>query len=128
MKQVAGTLRLDLAQYREMAAFAQFGSDLDASTQKMLSRGQRLVEILKQDQYVPLPVESQIVIVYAAINGFVDGVETSQIRRYEEEMRSFLNRVHPEVYAIIHEKKELSDDVKSKLNAALTEFKGIFGA
>ena len=128
MKQVAGTLRLDLAQYREMAAFAQFGSDLDASTQRMLARGQRLVEILKQDQYVPLPVESQIVIVYAAINGFIDGVETSQIRRYEEEMRSFLTRAHPEVYAVIREKREMSDDVKAKLNAALTEFKGIFGA
>jgi len=128
MKQVAGTLRLDLAQYREMAAFAQFGSDLDASTQRMLSRGQRLVEILKQDQYVPLSVENQIVIVYAAINGFIDGVETQQIRRYEEEMRSFLTRAHPEVYAVIREKKEMSDEVKTRLNAALTEFKGIFGA
>jgi len=128
MKQVAGTLRLDLAQYREMAAFAQFGSDLDASTQRMLARGQRLVEILKQGQYVPQPVEKQIVILYAALNGFVDGVEVKDIRRFEEELTGFLDRSHTDVYALIREKRELSDEVKDKLNSVLTEFKGIFGA
>ena len=128
MKQVAGTLRLDLAQYREMAAFAQFGSDLDASTQRMLSRGQRLVEVLKQGQYVPQSVEQQIVILFAATNGFIDTVEVKEIRRFEEEMTSFMERSHKDLYALIREKKELSDEVRSKLAAALTEFKGIFGA
>jgi F-type H+-transporting ATPase subunit alpha len=127
MKQVAGTLRLDLAQYREMAAFAQFGSDLDASTQRMLSRGQRLVEVLKQGQYVPLPVEQQIVILFAATNGYIDAVDVKDIRRYEEGLASFMERSHTSLYALIREKKELNDDVKSKLNAALTEFQGTFG-
>ena len=128
MKQVAGTLRLDLAQYREMAAFAQFGSDLDASTQRMLSRGQRLVEILKQGQYVPQSVERQIVILYAATSGHLDSVEVKNLRRYEEELTGFIERSHPDLYALIREKKELSNEVKDKLNAVLTAFKGVFGA
>jgi F-type H+-transporting ATPase subunit alpha len=128
MKQVAGTLRLDLAQYREMAAFAQFGSDLDASTQKMLSRGQRLVEILKQGQYVPQSVERQIVILFAATNGFIDAVDVKQIRRFEEELTAFIERSHQDVYALIREKKELTADVKAKLTDVINEFKGVFGA
>ena len=128
MKQVAGTLRLDLAQYREMAAFAQFGSDLDASTQRMLSRGQRLVEILKQGQYVPQSVERQIVILFAAINGFLDTVEVKELGRFEAEMTSFIERSHQDLYALIREKKELSDEVKAKLTSVINEFKGIFGA
>ncbi len=128
MKQVAGTLRLDLAQYREMAAFAQFGSDLDASTQKMLSRGQRLVEILKQDQYVPQSVERQIVVIFAANQGFLDSVDPSKMRSFEEELVGFIDRSHPDLFQLLREKKELSDDVKARLTAVLTEFKGIFGA
>ena len=128
MKQVAGTLRLDLAQYREMAAFAQFGSDLDASTQRMLSRGQRLVEILKQGQYVPQSVERQIVILFAAINGFLDTVGVKELGRFEAEMTSFIERSHQDLYALIREKKELSDEVKAKLTSVINEFKGIFGA
>ncbi|HYB98341.1 MAG TPA: F0F1 ATP synthase subunit alpha [Candidatus Limnocylindrales bacterium] len=128
MRQVAGSLRLDLAQYREMAAFAQFGSDLDAATQRMLARGQRLVEVLKQDQYVPQPAEQQVVTIFAAINGFLDGVEVGKIRRYEEELRGFMQRSHPDVYKLVSEKKELTDEVKSRLTAVLTEFKGVFGA
>ncbi len=128
MKQVAGTLRLDLAQYREMAAFAQFGSDLDASTQRMLSRGQRLVEILKQGQYVPQSVEKQIVILFAATNGFIDGVEVKNIRRFEEELTSFIERSHADLYTLLREKRELSDEVKTRLSAVLGEFQGIFGA
>ena len=128
MKQVAGTLRLDLAQYREMAAFAQFGSDLDASTQKMLSRGQRLVEILKQGQYVPQSVEKQIVILFAATNGFIDDVPVKEIRRYEEELTAYLERSHQDLYQLIRDKKELNDEVKSKIGAALNQFKGVFSA
>jgi F-type H+-transporting ATPase subunit alpha len=128
MRQVAGSLRLDLAQYRELAAFAQFGSDLDAATQRQLNRGSRLVEILKQDQYVPLPVERQVVILYAAINGFVDQLEVSQLKRYEADLFRFIETRKPEVFKQILEKKQLSDDVKELLNAALEQFKGEFAA
>jgi F-type H+-transporting ATPase subunit alpha len=126
MRQVAGSLRLDLAQFRELAAFAQFGSDLDAATQRQLNRGTRLVEILKQDQYVPLPVEKQVAIVYAAINGFVDHLEVGQLKRYEAELYRFLDQRHPELLKSIAAKKELSDDVKAALNGALEQFKSEF--
>jgi F-type H+-transporting ATPase subunit alpha len=126
MRQVAGSLRLDLAQYREMAAFAQFGSDLDASTQKMLSRGSRLVEILKQGQYVPLPIERQVAILYAATNGYVDTLRESELGRYEEELFRFIENRHPEVFKLILEKQQLSDDVKAALNTALDQFKKEF--
>src|SRR5215469_8186332 len=114
MKQVAGALRLDLAQYRELAAFAQFSSDLDAATKKQLERGERLVEIMKQGQYVPLPVEKQTAIIYAAVNGHLDGLPVSALQRYEKELYSFLDAKHPEVLAAIRDKKELSDDVVAK--------------
>jgi F-type H+-transporting ATPase subunit alpha len=126
MKQVAGTLRLDLAQFREMAAFAQFGSDLDPATQKMLARGERLVEILKQDQYVPLDVARQVVSIFAATNGYTDDIEPSAVPRYETELQGFVEKSHPQVLELIREKKALTDDVKEKLMAALDEFKGIF--
>jgi F-type H+/Na+-transporting ATPase subunit alpha len=128
MRQVAGTLKLDLAQFREMAAFAQFGSDLDATTQKMLARGWRLVEVLKQGQYKPLPVERQILILYAASTGYVDGLPVEAIGRYERELQSFIEGQHPEIFKVILEKRELTDDVKKQLNAALDEFKTRFSA
>jgi len=128
MRQVAGTLRLDLAQYRELAAFAQFGSDLDAATQRQLNRGSRLVEILKQDQYVPLPVERQVLILYAASSGFLDQVEVPKLKRYESELFRFVETRKPEVFRLILEKKQLDDDVKAVLNAALEEFKAQFAA
>jgi F-type H+-transporting ATPase subunit alpha len=109
MRQVAGSLRLDLAQYRELAAFAQFGSDLDAATQRQLNRGVRLVEILKQDQYTPLPVEKQVVILYAAVNGFVDHLEVAHLKRYEAELYRFLESRHAEVLKAIAEKKLLEE-------------------
>jgi len=126
MKQVAGTLRLDLAQYREMAAFAQFGSDLDKATQMQLARGQRMVEILKQDQYVPLPVEKQIVIVFAAVNGFLDEYEISDLKRYEEALYEFMESAHPEIGREVLEKKVFDDEITGKLKDALTEFKDRF--
>jgi F-type H+-transporting ATPase subunit alpha len=126
MRQVAGSMRLDLAQYREMAAFAQFGSDLDATTQKMLARGSRLVEILKQAQYRPVPVERQVVILYAATNGYVDPLPVDAVTRYERELESFMENQHPEIYRTIREKRELSDELKQELNTALDEFKGRF--
>jgi len=126
MKQVAGTLRLDLAQYREMAAFAQFGSDLDKATQAQLARGERMVEVLKQGQYVPIPVEKQIMIVYAAVNGYLDGIPVSEIKRYEEELYQFIGGTHPELGQEILKKKEFDDALREKLNKALDEFKERF--
>jgi F-type H+-transporting ATPase subunit alpha len=126
MKQVAGTLRLDLAQFREMAAFAQFGSDLDAATQKQLARGERLVEILKQDQYVPQSVAQQVVTIYAATNGFLDGVDVARVKAYETELTSFVANSHPDLHDLIMKEEALTDDVKARLNAVLTEFQNIF--
>jgi len=128
MRQVAGSLRLDLAQYRELAAFAQFGSDLDQSTQKQLNRGRRLVEILKQPQYQPLPVAKQVAIIYAATNGYLDGVAVEKLREYEDSLYRFLDTSHPQVLASIAEKKALDDDIKAALNAALGEFNQQFAA
>jgi F-type H+-transporting ATPase subunit alpha len=128
MKQVAGTLRLDLAQFREMAAFAQFGSDLDASTQKMLARGVRLVEILKQPQLQPQAVEKQVLIVYAATNGFIDSLPAESMPRYESELFDYLESKHPQALAVLRDKRELTSEVKAQLNAVLEEFKGRFAA
>jgi F-type H+-transporting ATPase subunit alpha len=122
MRQVAGSLRLDLAQYRELAAFAQFGSDLDKATQAQLNRGRRLVEILKQPQYQPLPVERQVAIIYAATKGYLDPVAVEVMRRYEEEMYRFLETRHPGVLSGIAEKKILDDQIRPALDAALKEF------
>ncbi|MEJ2470617.1 MAG: F0F1 ATP synthase subunit alpha [Desulfuromonadales bacterium] len=128
MKQVAGTLRLALAQYREMAAFAQFGSDLDAATQRQLNRGARLVEILKQGQYQPLPVEKQVVAIFAANNGFVDEYPVGAVQRYEKEMMTFMETNYADVLSEIAEKKALDDALQAKIKAALDEFKGHFSA
>ena len=122
MRQVAGSLRLDLAQYRELAAFAQFGSDLDKATQAQLNRGRRLVEILKQPQYQPVAVEKQVAIIYAATKGYLDGVEVERVERYEEELYRFLETRHAGVLTGIAEKKILDDEVKRALEAALVEF------
>jgi F-type H+-transporting ATPase subunit alpha len=122
MRQVAGSLRLDLAQYRELAAFAQFGSDLDPATQRQLNRGKRLTEILKQPQYRPLPVEKQVAILFAATNGYLDEVAVDRLRPYEDGLYVFLDTRHPGVLAAISEKKILDDDVKRALAAALDEY------
>jgi len=128
MRQVAGSLRLDLAQYRELAAFAQFGSDLDQATQKQLNRGKRLVEILKQPQYQPQPVEKQVAIVFAATNGYLDGIAVEQVRQYEEDLHRFLDARHAGLLTAIAEKKILDDEVKGALTAALEEFGKEFAA
>jgi F-type H+/Na+-transporting ATPase subunit alpha len=128
MRAVAGTLRLDLAQYRELAAFAQFGSDLDKSTQAQLNRGRRLVEILKQPQYQPVAVEKQVAIIYAATKGFLDSVAVDDLRRYEEDLYRFLETRHAAVLTGIADKKVLDDEVKGALEAALKEFGQQFAA
>jgi F-type H+-transporting ATPase subunit alpha len=128
MKQVAGTLRLDLAQYRELQAFAQFGSDLDEATQRQISRGARLVEVLKQDQYQPVEVARQVVVIYAATRGYIDQIPVESVRRYEQELMSYVDNSHPDLLTLIKEKKQLSDEVQDKLKVVLEEFKGKFAA
>ena len=122
MKKVAGKLRLDLAQYRELAGFAQFGSDLDKSTQAQLNRGQRLVEVLKQPQYQPLPVEKQVLMIFAGTNGFLDPIATDEGGKYEQEMYRFFDTRKPAVLRTLAEKKQLDDGLKADVMAALKEF------
>ena len=126
MKQIAGTLRLDLAQYRELAAFAQFGSDLDKATQAMLARGQRLTELLKQDQYSPLPVAKQILAIYAGTTGHVDDLSIEEIRPFETELYRFVDAHHPSVLQKLMEKKELNDEMRREFDKVLKEFKQRF--
>ncbi len=128
MRSVAGTLRLDLAQYRELAAFAQFGSDLDPATQKQLNRGRRLTEILKQPQYRPLPVAKQVAIIFAATNGYLDSVAVDKVHAYEVELYRFLETQRPDVLTSIAEKKVLDETIKPALQAALEEFGKQFAA
>jgi F-type H+-transporting ATPase subunit alpha len=126
MRQVAGTLRLDLAQYRELAAFAQFGSDLDKSTQQQLNRGARLVEILKQGQYSPLSVAQQVVIIYAGTNGQLDAIPVADIGRFQTGLASFMETKRPGILQRIAEKKTLDDALKAELNDALTDYAKVF--
>ncbi len=128
MKQVAGPLRLALAQFRELEAFAQFGSELDAATQRQLARGVRLVEVFKQPQYRPLSVEKQVAIIYAATNGHLDEVEVKSIRQWERDFLSYLEAQHGAIYEGIKTKKTLDDDLKAKLEAAIKSFKALFKA
>ena len=126
MKQVAGTLRLDLAQYREKAAFAQFGSDLDAATQRQLARGARLVEVLKQPQYQPAEVEKQVLVIYAATKGYLDDLSMDQVNHYEEQLQAFIESKYPQISKDILAKGKLDDDLKKQLDQALEEFRKQF--
>jgi F-type H+-transporting ATPase subunit alpha len=128
MKQVAGSLRLDLAQYRSLAAFAQFGSDLDKASQAQLNRGRRLMEILKQEQYQPLPVEKQIVILYAGTNGWLDDMPVESCRPFEKELYRHVENAQPAIFTDIREKAALDDQLKERLNSLLKEFKARFVA
>jgi F-type H+/Na+-transporting ATPase subunit alpha len=128
MRQVAGSLRLELATYRELAAFAQFGSDLDKATQAQLNRGARLVEILKQPQYEPLPVERQIAIVFAGTNGYLDNIAVSDVRTFETELYSFIDSRHPELFRGIAEKKQLDDQLKASLDGVVKQFAADFAS
>jgi F-type H+-transporting ATPase subunit alpha len=128
MKQVAGPLRLSLAQYRELEAFAQFGSELDPATQRQLARGARTVEVLKQPQYAPVPVERQVAIIYAVTNGFLDDVDVAHIRKWEQDFLSYLDSSHPAILDGIRTKKALDDDLTGKLKTAIASFKQMFVA
>ncbi|QBS37204.1 F0F1 ATP synthase subunit alpha [Thermaerobacter sp. FW80] len=126
MKQVAGRLRLDLAQYRELAAFAQFGSDLDKATQARLARGQRVTEILKQGEHEPMPVEEQVVAIYCGVNGYLDDVPVERVRAFEREFLQYLKRFHPEVLESIRTEKEITQENEQRLQAAIQQFKAGF--
>jgi F-type H+-transporting ATPase subunit alpha len=126
MKQVAGRLRLELAQYRELEAFAQFGSDLDAATQKQLARGGRLVEILKQPQYAPVPVEDQVMIIYAATNGHLDDVPTERVRAFEHAFNEYMRAQRPEIGQAIRSSGKLDDATTEQLVGAIGAFKELF--
>ncbi len=128
MRQVAGSLRLDLAQYRELAAFALFGSELDKTSQAQLNRGKHLVEVLKQPQYSPLPVEKQVVIIYAGTNGMLDDLPVENVRQFETELYAFLDSTHATLLQGIREKKTLDDQIKGQVNTVLKEFKERFVA
>ena len=123
MKQVAGRLRLDMAQYRELAAFAQIGSDLDRVTRQQLERGQRAMEILKQPQYVPLPVENQVISIFALNGGELDDIAVGDVGRFETELLQYIASSHPALAAEIRDSQELSDDLEEKLGAAIQQFK-----
>jgi F-type H+-transporting ATPase subunit alpha len=126
MRQVAGSLRLDLAQYRALAAFALFGSELDKASQYQLNRGKRLVEILKQPQYQPLPVEKQVLIIYAGTNGMLDDLPVEQIRQFETELYQFLDTSQASLLQELREKKAMDDQLKATINSLLKEFKQRF--
>jgi F-type H+/Na+-transporting ATPase subunit alpha len=128
MRQVAGTLRLDLAQYRELAAFAQFGSELDKATQAQLARGQRLTQVLKQDQLVPLPVEKQVLVIFAGTNGYLDAIDVSEVERFERDLLAFADAHCGSLLNKIATRKALDDEIRAELKKALAEFQEQFAA
>lgn len=128
MKQVAGKLRLDLAQYREMAAFAQFGSDLDAATQAQLFRGERLVEILKQDQYRPFSVAEQVISIFSGVRGLLDDIAVGDVKKFEIGFLNFVNEKHKDVLENIEKEKKLDETMEEKIKALVVEYKGLFQA
>jgi F-type H+-transporting ATPase subunit alpha len=122
MKQVAGKLRLDLAQYRELVTFAQFGTELDKASEAQLNRGERLTEILKQDQYVPVPVEKQILIIYAGNRGFLDDFEIAQLKEYEIKLYEFIDNEHSDILLKIAKEKEIDEALDEDINSAIKTF------
>ncbi|MCU0837611.1 MAG: F0F1 ATP synthase subunit alpha, partial [Rhodospirillales bacterium] len=122
MKKVAGSMKLELAQYREMAAFAQFASDLDAATQKLLARGARLTEVLKQPQFQPLPVEEQVVVIYAGMNGYLDAIPVDKVTRFESELLASVRASGGDILDAVRTRKELSKDIEDMLTAFLDKF------
>jgi F-type H+-transporting ATPase subunit alpha len=129
MKKVAGKLKLAMAQYRELAAFAQFGTaELDKATRAQIDRGQRITEVLKQPQFVPVPMEKQVMILYAAINGYIDDVPGPKVLEFETSFHKYMDVNHPEIGKAIAKTRELGDDAEAKLKAAIDAFKKVFQA
>jgi F-type H+-transporting ATPase subunit alpha len=127
MKQVAGRIKLELAQYREMAAFAQFGSDLDPATQRLLARGARLTELLKQNQYQPMPVEEQVVSIFAGVNGYLDHMPVDQIQNFEQSLLTELRERHPEILASVRTTRELTKETEQRLREVVESLLKGFG-
>jgi F-type H+-transporting ATPase subunit alpha len=123
MKKVAGSIKLELAQYREMAAFAQFGSDLDASTQRLLNRGSKLTELLKQNQYSPLSVAEQVISVFSGVNGYLDDIDLGEIKLFESDLIDLMRSSHQDIINSINESGNLDDEIKDKLVGIIEEFK-----
>jgi F-type H+-transporting ATPase subunit alpha len=123
MRKVAGKLRLELAQYNELAAFAQFGAELDKATQMQLIRGERMIELLKQDQYQPMPVEKQIIVIFAGVNGYLDDVEVEKVKKFEKELLKYIEETHYNILKELREKKDLTDEITNDLHLAIKEFK-----
>ena len=123
MKKVAGSIKLELAQYREMAAFAQFGSDLDASTQRLLNRGSKLTELLKQNQYSPLSVAEQVISVFSGVNGYLDDIDLGEIKSFESDLIDLMRSSHQDIINSINESGNLDNDIKDKLVGIIEEFK-----
>jgi len=123
MKQVAGTLRLDLAQFRELAAFAQFGSDLDKATLAQIERGKRMMEILKQDQYVPMSMEEQVIVLFAGTKGYLDDVPVESVRKFEDGLLRYIRDNKADIQKELGEKKTVDDDLKNRLIQAVEDFK-----
>jgi len=126
MKQVAGKIKGELAQYREMAAFAQFGSDLDATTQRLLNRGARLTELLKQAQFSPMKVEEQVVVIYAGVNGYLDPIKVADVPRFESELLRYMRAEHPGILDSIRDKKEITKETGEDLKKAVNKFAEAF--
>ena len=126
MKQVSGSIKLELAQYREMAAFAQFGSDLDAATQKLLNRGARLTELLKQDQYSPMPMEEQVVSIFAGVKGYLDDVKAADVTRFESAFMTEIRNKHKDVLDSIAKEQKITDETDKKLHKILEKFSKAF--
>ena len=126
MKQVSGSIKLELAQYREMAAFAQFGSDLDAATQKLLNRGARLTELLKQDQYSPMPMEEQVVSIFAGVKGYLDDVKAADETRFESAFMTEIRNKHKDVLDSIAKEQKITDETDKKLHKILEKFSKAF--
>jgi len=122
MRKVAGTLKLDLAQYRELESFAKFGSDLDKATQRTLAKGARLVELLKQGQYAPAPIEKQVISIFLGTNGYLDSIEISDVKRFEKEVLEFIEVKYNNIFEIIRKEKQISDDTNSAIKKAADEF------
>jgi F-type H+-transporting ATPase subunit alpha len=125
---VAGRLKLDMASYRELAAFAQFGSDLDKATQAQLNRGRRMQEVLKQPQYEPVPLEHQVIVIFAGTNGFADDVAVEKMRQWESDLKKYMDASHPEIGKDITEKKQIAPETEKKLREALSAFKASWQA
>jgi F-type H+-transporting ATPase subunit alpha len=126
MKQVAGTLRIELAQYRELAAFSQFGSDLDKEARERIEKGKRLMEVLKQDQYAPMRVEEQVIVLWTVVNNYLKDIAVEDIRRFEDGLLEYIDTHHRDLRQMILKKKEIDSEVQDGLHAAVTEFKSIF--